>query len=61
MIRLELDPTQGQVLRLVLENYLSELGTEISHTDARDYRDKLKARRRVLRDVVAELQAQQPE
>jgi hypothetical protein len=55
MLNLELSAAEQAVLREVLETAVSELGTEISATDAKEYRDDLKARREVLQRVIATL------
>jgi len=52
MVHLTLEPTEAEVLRLVLESYLSDLRMEIADTDSMDFREKLKARKRVLRSIV---------
>jgi len=52
MVQLELEPTDAEVLRLVLESYLSDLRMEIADTDSMDFREKLKARKAVLRKIV---------
>ena len=51
MVRLHLDPTEAEVLRMVLESYLSDLRMEIADTDSMDYREKLKSRKLVLRRI----------
>ncbi len=51
MVRLQLDPTEAEVLRMVLESYLSDLRMEIADTDSMDYREKLKSRKLVLRRI----------
>ena len=53
MVHFELDPTEAEVLRMVLESYLSDLRMEIANTDSLDYREMLKARKMVLRKVVS--------
>jgi hypothetical protein len=55
MLNIDLSPSEQAVLREVLETALSDLSTEISGTDAKDYRDDLKARREVLHRVIAAL------
>lgn len=55
MVTLELSASEQAILRQVLEEAVSELGTEISGTDAKDYRDDLKDRREVLHKVIAAL------
>ena len=57
MVRIELDPTEAQILKMVLESYLSDLRMEIADTDSMDFRDQLKARKEVLRKVVALINA----
>jgi len=57
MIQIELTPTEAEVLKMVLESYLSDLRMEIADTDSKDFRDKLKARKMVLRKVVALINA----
>jgi hypothetical protein len=57
MVRIELDPTEAQVLRTVLESYLSDLRMEIADTDSMDFREQLKARKMILRKVVALINA----
>ena len=52
MVQLELEPTDAEVLRLVVESYLSDLRMEIADTDSMDFREKLKARKAVLRKIV---------
>jgi hypothetical protein len=55
MLTLDLSAAEQGVLRDVLTDAYSELSTEISGTDAKDYRDDLKARRDVLQKVIAAL------
>ncbi|HEX6910307.1 MAG TPA: hypothetical protein VF142_07925, partial [Longimicrobium sp.] len=55
MVTLDLSASEQAVLRQVLETAVSDLGTEISGTDAKDFRDDLKARREVLYKVLAAL------
>ena len=55
MLNLDLSPSEQAILRGVLADALSELSTEISGTDAKDYRDDLKERREVLQKVIAAL------
>lgn len=55
MLTLDLSPSEQALLRDVLESAVSELSTEISGTDAKDYRDDLKERREVLQKVIAAL------
>ena len=55
MVRLELQPTEAEVLRMVLESYLSDLRMEIADTDSQDYRQKLEDRKMVLRRIVTSI------
>jgi hypothetical protein len=55
MVHLHLEPTDAEVLRMVLESYLSDLRMEIADTDSMDYREKLKERKKVLRSIVTEI------
>jgi len=57
MVRIELQPTEAEVLKMVLESYLSDLRMEIADTDSKDFRDRLKARKMILRKVVALINA----
>jgi hypothetical protein len=57
MVQLELNPTEAEVLKMVLENYLSDLRMEIAGTDSMDYREGLKARKMVLKKVVSQISA----
>ncbi|MGD8319470.1 MAG: hypothetical protein PVJ02_03420 [Gemmatimonadota bacterium] len=58
MIHLDLDPKEAEVLRKTLETYLSELRTEIAHTDSPSYREGLKERKEVLKRVTEQLAAE---
>ena len=60
MITLELDAGDAEVLTEALQSYLSELHTEIAHTDTYDYREMLKERRAALRRVLATLEESLP-
>jgi len=44
-------------LRDVVQSYLSELHTEISHTDDRDFKTALRARQELLQTVLEKLGA----
>ena len=57
MVQIELRPTEADVLKMVLESYLSDLRMEIAATDSMDFREKLKAKKMVLRKVVALINA----
>ena len=57
MVQIDLNPTEAEVLRMVLESYLSDLRMEIAGTDSMDFREGLKARKLVLRKVLAQINA----
>lgn len=48
MIELKLTDAEEKVLAETIESSLGRLQDEISHTDARDYRDFLKERKEIL-------------
>ena len=56
MTQLDLTPREVDVLRKVLEGYLSELRTEIAHTDSMTYREGLIERQEVLKRVTEQLE-----
>ncbi|HET6569028.1 MAG TPA: hypothetical protein VFG50_13770 [Rhodothermales bacterium] len=60
MIQLDLNPSEQAVLIDVLENYLSDLHTEISHTDSHDYRDRLKERQHAVSKALEGLRHKAP-
>lgn len=55
--KVELEPEELDVVREVLTSAISDLSPEIADTDNFEYREALKARREVLRGVVARLGA----
>ena len=52
MIRLELDHTEKEILKGILEAELSDLRMEIANTDLLAYRDRLRESKRVLHKVL---------
>lgn len=52
-MQLELDLQEQQTLVEVLRSYLSELKTEIGHTDRKAYRDQLKVQDQLLRHILS--------
>jgi hypothetical protein len=56
MVRLELDRVQADMLREMLESYLGDLRMEISQTDRLDFREDLKKREALLKDLIARLE-----
>jgi hypothetical protein len=55
MASLELTNDQTAILKAYLERALSDLSSEISDTDDRDYRHALKSERRLLQEIVEQL------
>lgn len=56
MITIELSSEEKNILRQLVENYISDLSMEISHTDRKDYRETLKMRRNVLQKLLTALE-----
>jgi hypothetical protein len=54
---LELTDPEAELLREVAEEWLSDLRTEIADTDSLDYREALKWKESLLRDVLERLAA----
>jgi hypothetical protein len=50
-MKIELNDNECKALREVLESYLSELTSEIAHTDVKDFRDDLKDKRTLIGDI----------
>ncbi|MCL4272928.1 MAG: hypothetical protein QY328_18290 [Anaerolineales bacterium] len=60
MPTLQLTPEELQLLKDVLENDLSDLRMEITHTDGSDFKDSLKQRKHLMADILEKLQNIQP-
>jgi len=60
MMSFELTDAEARVLLDVLEHDLSDLRMEIAGTDSLDYRNMLRERKWVVRDVIARLRTQTP-
>jgi hypothetical protein len=60
MAHLSLDTEAAATLAQALRSYLSDLHTEISHTDAESFREELKRRREVLNGIVEQLEQEAP-
>lgn len=56
MATLKLNPEELTILKEILENYLSDLRMEISHTDRLDFREQLKLRKQVVQKVLEQLE-----
>jgi hypothetical protein len=57
MIQLELTHDEIEILIATLESEVSDLGSEIAHTDLLDFRNQLKEKRAVLARVIRSLAA----
>jgi len=55
MIRIELTDEEAERLHIALQNYIGELGQQISATDLMAFREELKATRDLLRRVDRQL------
>lgn len=55
MFQLELNDQEHQALTEALRSFLSELRTEVSHTDRQAYRKQLKDQEEVIKAIVARL------
>lgn len=55
MIQIELTEAEAATLRDVLDSYLSDLRMEIVDTDRMAFREELKAKKKVVEDVMARL------
>ncbi len=51
-MQVDLTGEEREILRTVLESYLSDLRMEISNTDSKDFREMLKQRKEVVRKVL---------
>ena len=54
---IQLADEEAEVLRSVLEEYISELRMEVSNTDSMDFREVLKRKEEILKRVAGELTA----
>lgn len=57
MPKLELTPSEAELLREIAEEWLSDLRVEIGHTDKLDYREGLKAKESLVKHVLEALSA----
>ncbi len=55
MTDIRLTPADSEVLRAVLEHTLTELRSEMYHTDSREYREKLEGRKESLKRILDQL------
>ena len=57
MPKLDLTGPEAELLRELAEEWLADLRLEIGHTDSKDYREALKWRESLLRDILERLEA----
>ena len=57
MAAIEFSDIEATTLRDVVQNYLTELHTEISHTDDREFKEALRRRQALLLGAVEKLAA----
>lgn len=57
MIRIELTPEKAEMLREILEGYLSDLRMEIADTDLMSFRENLKEREDFLKELLERLKS----
>ena len=56
-MKIELNDNERETLREVLQSYLSELTSEIAHTDVREFRDNLKSKRTIIEGISRRLES----
>ena len=54
-MRLELTEAQASELREILQSYLGDLRMEVAQTDSMDYRERLKEREVLIKDLLQRL------
>lgn len=54
-MQIDLNREEAHELRTMLESYLRDMHDEIHYTDDHDFRERLKARRELLRQVLQRL------
>lgn len=55
MSHVELNDQEREMLTEVLKSFLSDLRTEVSHTDRLAYRDRLKAQEHLVREILGKV------
>ncbi len=56
MLRLELEDQEQEALVDVLKSFLSELRSEVVHTDSHAYREGLKAQEQLLKKILVKVE-----
>lgn len=57
MFTLELDDREHEALVEVLMTFLSELRTEVGHTDRRAYRQRLRSQEQTIKQILGRLES----
>jgi hypothetical protein len=55
MTTLELTQEEAEILRRVLETYVSDLRMEVADTDRQEFRERLKAKESILKELIQRL------
>jgi hypothetical protein len=55
---LQLADEEAEILKSVLEEYISELRMEVSNTDSMDFREALKRKEAILKSLAGQLTAE---
>lgn len=58
MLQLELNDQEHELLTQVLRSFLSELRSEVAHTDTPSFRDGLKVQEHMIKQLLAKLEGQ---
>jgi len=56
MVSLDLDQSERELLKELLDNLLSDIRMEVADTDRMDFREKLKEQKRVLHKTIEALE-----
>jgi len=56
MLQLELNDKEQETLAEVLTSFLSELRTEVSHTDRQAYRERLRDQEQLIKQILGKVQ-----
>ncbi len=55
MAQLDIEPKEAEALKGAVDCYLSDLKTEIAHTDKREFREELKNQKELLEKISLKL------
>lgn len=56
MLQLELNDKEQETLAEVLRSFLSELRTEVSHTDRQAYRERLRDQEQLIKQILSRVE-----